>query len=138
MALFTGSEAREFARPSMPGHPIQEDIMSGNQFTIFFVFISACVAAPIVEETMFRGVLLRHLRDWTSGWQVWASIVFASLVNGIIFASIHPQGLVGIPVLTILALGFSVARQWRDSLFGAMTMHAIHNFLITCVAVFIL
>jgi len=140
MALFVGggSDAHEFARQSTPGHPIQEDIMSGNLVTIIFVFVATCIAAPIVEETMFRGVLLRHLRDWTTGWRIGASIVFASIVNAIIFASIHPQGLAGIPVLTILALGFSTARQWRGSLVGSMVMHAIHNFIVTCAGVFIL
>ncbi len=139
MAIVGGlSEPHEFARQSTPGHPIQEDIMSGDYLVIGFVFFATCVAAPIVEETMFRGVLYRHLRDWTGNWNFIFSVCFAALLNGIIFASIHPQGIFGIPVLTTLAIGFTVARQWRDSLLSSMAMHAMHNFLVTCVSVLIL
>ena len=139
MTVFAGtSEPHEFARQSAPGHPIQEDIMSGNFVTICFVFLATCVAAPIVEETMFRGVLYRHLRDLTLSWQTWVSVAFSAVLNGLIFAAIHPQGMVAIPVLATLAIGFTLARQWRGSLLAPMTMHAIHNFLITCVSVLIL
>ena len=112
--------------------------MSGDTLTIFFVFLATCVAAPVVEETMFRGVLFRHLRDLTASWKLWGSVVFSAIVNGLIFALIHPQGLVAVPVLTTLAIGFTLARQWRGSLLAPMTMHAIHNFLITCVSLLIL
>ena len=138
-AVGFGSEApHEFARQAGPGHPIQEDIMSGNFVTICFVFLATCVAAPVVEETMFRGVLYRHLRDWTASWQLWSSVGFSAILNGLIFAAIHPQGLVAIPILATLAIGFTLTRQWRGSLLAPMTMHAIHNFLITCVSVLIL
>lgn len=139
MTVFAGtSESHEFARQSAPGHPIQEDIMSGDFATICFVFLATCVAAPVVEETMFRGVLYRHLRDLTLTWRTWLSVVFSAVLNGLIFAAIHPQGMVAIPVLATLAIGFTFARQWRESLLAPMTMHAIHNFLITCVSVLIL
>ncbi len=139
MSLVSGNaEAHEFARQATPGHPIQEDIMSGNFVTILFVFLATCVAAPIVEETMFRGVLYRHLRDWTVSWREWTSVIFSAILNGLIFASIHPQGMVAIPVLATLAIGFTLTRQWRGSLLGPMAMHAIHNFIITCVSVIIL
>jgi membrane protease YdiL (CAAX protease family) len=105
---------------------------------ILLVFLTACVAAPIVEETMFRGVLYRHLRDWSAGQQRWMSVIFAALVNGLIFASIHPQGIFGIPVLATLAIGFSLAREWRGSLVSSIVMHGIHNTVITCVSLLIL
>ena len=135
---FAGGEAHEFARQATPGHPIQEDIMSGNVVTICFVFLATCVAAPVVEETMFRGVLYRHLRDLTVSWKQWSSVAFSAIANGLIFAAIHPQGLVAVPVLTSLAIGFTLTRQWRGSLLASMTMHAIHNFLVTCVSLLIL
>lgn len=113
-------------------HPIQDQIATGD-FTIWLgVFLTACVAAPIVEETMFRGVLYRHLRDSTSRKVLWSSVLFSCLVNGLIFALIHPQGIIGIPLLTTLAVGMSLAREWRSSLVASMTMHAINNAAVTC------
>jgi len=130
--------ANEFARPFMPSHPVQDYIISGGVPMILLVFLTACVAAPVVEETMFRGVLYRHLRDVSAGWARFTSVLFSALVNALIFASIHPQGIYGIPVLATLAVGFSLAREWRGSLISSMVMHFIHNFLITCVSLLIL
>lgn len=139
MAIMTGlQQGHEFARQSVPSHPIQEYLADGNATMMFFVFFTACVCAPIVEETMFRGVLYRHLRDLSGRWSRWISVLFSAVFNGLIFASIHPQGLVGIPLLTTLAIGFSLAREWRDSLICPMVMHAIHNTLVTCVVLLIL
>jgi membrane protease YdiL (CAAX protease family) len=131
-------ETHEFARQTGPGHPIQEYIAEGDFTMLLMVFITACVAAPIVEETMFRGVLYRHLRDWSQTRARWASIFFSAVLNGFIFASIHPQGIAGIPVLMTLAICFSLVREWRNSLLTPMLMHAIHNTLVTCVSLLIL
>ena len=37
-----------------------------------------------------------------------------------------------------LAIGFSLAREWRGSLISSIVMHGIHNTLITCVSLLIL
>ena len=131
-------EAPEFARQVAPGHPIQDYIAEGGAATVFLIFLTACIAAPVVEETMFRGVLYRHLRGLTANWQRWASLLMAAIVNGVIFASIHPQGIFGVPMLTTLAIGFSFARETRGSLVSPMVMHGIHNSLVTCVMLIIL
>lgn len=128
----------EFAPQASPGHPIQELLGSGQWGLIFAVVITACIGAPVVEETMFRGVLYRHLRDWSRHWRVWVSILFSALFNGFIFAAIHPQGLLAIPVLMTLALCFSLTREWRGSLLSPMIMHGVHNFAITCITLMIL
>lgn len=123
----------EFESSGPVGHPIAEEIASGGWFMWVSIFISACIAAPIVEETMFRGVLYRYLRDATNVKQArWISVVASAIFGGLIFAMIHPQGIVGIPVLTTLAVGFSLVREWRNSLIGPMVMHAINNTLVTC------
>jgi len=105
---------------------------------ISMVFVSACIAAPVVEETMFRGVLYRHLRDWSQSWARWVSIAFSAILNGFVFAAIHPQGIMAIPLLMTLAMCFSLVREWRNSLLTPMLMHAIHNTLVTCISLTIL
>lgn len=131
-------ESQEFGSPIAPGHPIQELIAEGGTKMILMIFLTACVAAPIVEETVFRGILYRHLRDVKSFSAKWMSVLFAAVINALIFAAIHPQGIYGIPVLAMLAIGFSLAREWRGSLVSSMAMHAIHNTLVTCVSLVIL
>ena len=126
------AETEEFSRGESISHPIQEYATESNASVILWVALAACVAAPIVEETVFRGVLYRHLRDVTAHWRTVASVVFSSLLNAFIFAAIHPQGVMLIPVLGALAVGFSLMREWRGSLYPSMIMHGIHNGLVTC------
>lgn len=120
------------------GHPIAEEIASGGPYAWIPIALAACVAAPIVEETMFRGVLYRYLRDATNTNQArWVSVALSSLFGGLIFAMIHPQGLIGIPILTTLAIGFSLVREWRNSLIGPMVMHAVNNSIVTCMLILV-
>ncbi|HWB21188.1 MAG TPA: CPBP family intramembrane glutamic endopeptidase, partial [Phycisphaerales bacterium] len=61
-ALQGGADPNSLDPVSGPSHPIVPEVLNGGwgvRATIYFV---ACVCAPIVEETMFRGVLYRHLR----------------------------------------------------------------------------
>lgn len=121
----------EFAPHGVP-HPIVRDAMDGDpMWTLIMLLLTTAVAAPLVEELLFRGVLYRHLRDASHHMARWMSVIFSAVINGIVFAAIHPQGLVAIPALALLAIGFSLARQWRGSLIAPMTMHAIHNSIIT-------
>jgi membrane protease YdiL (CAAX protease family) len=126
------TDNEEFSRGQSISHPIQEYASDSTANVILWVVLAACVAAPIVEETVFRGILYRHLRDVTAHWRTVASVAFSSLLNGFIFAAIHPQGVMLIPVLGALAVGFSLMREWRGSLYPSMIMHAIHNSLVTC------
>jgi membrane protease YdiL (CAAX protease family) len=80
----------------------------------------ACVGAPIVEETMFRGALLGHLRT-RLGWWVSAPVV------SLIFAAIHPQGWVAIPTLGAIAMVLAALREVRGSIIASMTAHALNN-----------
>ncbi|MDG2013465.1 MAG: type II CAAX endopeptidase family protein [Pirellulaceae bacterium] len=114
--------------PNGISHPIVENAFSGNPLqTILTIFFIASVLAPLTEEIMFRGVLYRTLRDGSRRSSRVASVVFAAFTSSLIFAAIHPQGLIGIPILTVLACGFCLVRQWRGSLVAPITMHALHN-----------
>ena len=62
------------------------------------------ITKPIVEEIMFRGVLYHLLRESTRNWRVW-SIVFSVAASGFVFAVIHPQGWLGVPVLMGVSAG---------------------------------
>ena len=120
------------------GHPIAEEIANGGPYAWLSIVIAACVAAPIVEETMFRGVLYRYLRDATNiNSARWISVAISSIVGGLIFAMVHPQGIIGIPILTTLAIGFALVREWRNSLIGPVVMHAINNSIVTSMLILV-
>ena len=102
------------------GHPIQDLFLDAPIAMRIGLLVLAAVAAPIIEETMFRGVLYRGLRR---GWNV----ALSALVMGVVFAVVHPQGIAVLPALAGLGFGFGLIREWRDSLIGPMVAHALHN-----------
>jgi membrane protease YdiL (CAAX protease family) len=100
-------------------HPIVYQLQHPGWPRVFIVFL-ACVFAPITEELMFRGMLLGHLRA-RFGW------LLSALLVSLIFAGIHPQGWMAIPVLGSLAMVLAALREQRESLIAPMTAHALNN-----------
>jgi membrane protease YdiL (CAAX protease family) len=129
---------REVTGQQEPTHPILEEIGKGDPWMLVQIFIAASVLAPLVEETFFRGVLYRHLREATKGMGFGGSFLLSALVVSFLFAVVHPQGPLGVPPLMALAFGFSIAREWRASLVPSMIAHALHNALVTLIAINVL
>jgi len=110
-----------------PSHPATE--MLGDNptaATIALLFLSAGVLAPIGEELAFRGLLLGAQRRWMRA-------VGAGVVNGLLFAAIHPQGPALILGLASIGFAASMVTQMYRSVVPAIVMHAVHN---SCVLVF--
>jgi membrane protease YdiL (CAAX protease family) len=120
-----------------PAHPVIAEL-KGGWWPRIQVLLLAAVAAPVVEETMFRGVLFRHLRDATRALPWAASFAASTLVTALVFAVIHPQGLVAVPALMGLASAFCILREWRGTLVGPMIMHAVSNGLLMTMLLFVL
>ncbi len=100
----------------VPYHPIVSHIGSNP----IRVLLLACVFAPVVEETLFRGALFGYLRRSFS----W---VISGLISGLIFAAIHPQGWVAVPLLCAIGFVFAAIREWRGSIIASMTAHSMLN-----------
>ena len=123
-------EQPTFAPSGGPAHPIIVYMTGSDLWPKLQILFLAAVAAPIVEETMFRGVLYRHLRDATNRFGLVLSVLLSASINGFVFAAIHPQGFVAVPALMSLALGMALVREWRGTLIPSMMIHAVHNGLI--------
>jgi membrane protease YdiL (CAAX protease family) len=127
---------QHFAPLEQPSHPIVEWLQDPDWRLLGQVLLVACVLAPLVEETMFRGALYRHLRNATERRLGRAgSFLVSAVIVSFIFAAIHPQGLLAVPALMGLAFGLTVLREWRGSLLPSMMVHGIHNGLTTYVLV---
>lgn len=113
-----------------PEHPLIH-MLEGNRWHVLGLYMLVSVFAPVMEETMFRGALFHHLRRrW--GWAISAPIV------AFIFAIIHPQGWVAVPVLGSIALVLAALREWRGSLIAPMVAHACNNFVVLTIALAVL
>jgi membrane protease YdiL (CAAX protease family) len=122
---------QRFTPVEQPTHPIVEWLEHPDWGLLLQVLLIACVLAPLVEETMFRGVLYRHLRDATSRLGRAGSFLVSATIVSFVFAVIHPQGLLAVPVLMGLAFGLNLLREWRGSLVPSMMVHGVHNGLTT-------
>lgn len=122
-----GGGADPFSGTGGGSHPIIVDIAEGGWNVRILLLVLAAVAAPIVEETMFRGVLYRQLRSSSNLLGVSLSIILSVLLTSFIFAAIHPQGWIAIPALMGIAIGMNLMREWRGTLLPSMIVHGISN-----------
>jgi membrane protease YdiL (CAAX protease family) len=94
--------------------------------TLIVLVLMAVVVAPVVEELLFRGLVLRSLR---SRFAVWPAIV----IQGLIFGAIHLQLGAGLENLTVIGalaavgmvFGFAADRAGRIG--PAVVGHALFN-----------
>lgn len=120
-----GSVALRSVAPD-PSHPAAETLLSNpTPFAVFNVFFGACIMAPLLEEFIFRGLILsaflRVMRPAS-----------AILLNGFAFAAIHPQGIAGIPALMAIGVILAMMTYQTGSLIPAITGHALSNFTVLC------
>jgi membrane protease YdiL (CAAX protease family) len=119
---------------SRASHPIVRYLAHGDWRVRLQILFLASVVAPLVEETMFRGVLYRHLREASRRFGTLVSFVVSGTVVSLLFAVVHPQGLLAVPLLMSLALGFALAREWRGSLMPSMIAHGLNNGMVLLLA----
>lgn len=97
------------------------DIVSGGSIPILLMlFALATVWAPIVEESIFRGALFRHLRRRLA-------FPLAALLSAGAFAVMHGYVIYGLVMVGTLGALFAVMREWRGSIIPSATAHFIHN-----------
>lgn len=115
-------------------HPMQQGIAEGELFDILLLLCAAIIWAPLVEESVFRSAFYRHMRQRPGVW-TW---MLATVMSSFIFAVIHPQGWLGVPVLMSIAYVLAGLREWRGSIIPSMTAHALHNTAVTAMLLIIL
>jgi len=93
------------------------------EIAIFFLLV--CVAAPLVEETIFRGYLYGALRRVMSPRQ-------AIVIGGAVFAAVHLNAQAFLVIGMIGALLCYLYERTR-SLIPGMVAHALHNGLVFAV-----
>jgi membrane protease YdiL (CAAX protease family) len=107
-----------------PINPVQFDsMMAQSNVDRLLLLLVTAVAAPIVEEMMFRGLLYPALKG------SWGKIGGAAF-SGAIFAIVHPTIPGGFLPIMLLGVAFALTYERRGSLLPNIVMHGIHNGLI--------
>jgi len=98
---------------------VANSVTSGNQTTQWVMIFLVVVAAPIVEELLFRGWLWSAFSRWLPSWGV-------ILVTSVLFGAFHLDPAQGIPlVLTGVFLGW--VRMTTGSVGPCIAAHIANN-----------
>lgn len=90
-----------------------------DKVALFIFFVTACIAAPIFEEIIFRGFLLPSLTRYMP---VWGAIVASSLLFAIAHLSLSEV----LPLATLgMVLGVVYSRS--RNLLSSMLLHSLWN-----------
>lgn len=81
--------------------------------------MSLVVVAPVLEELLFRGYLLRR---WAGKWGLWPGVVASSAV----FGAVHPDALAA----AVTGVGLALLYLKTQSLWAAIFGHAIYNLIV--------
>lgn len=84
------------------------------------IFLIA-IAAPIIEETLFRGLLFASLRTYFGCWT-------AIIISAAIFSALHFE-LVGFLPRFVLGVGLGYLYLKHHSIYPSMGLHAINNLI---------
>jgi len=115
-----------------PTHPLSEQLSFGaSPIALVMMFILAAVAAPLLEELSFRGMLFPALSRYIGP-------VWAILLSGFLFGAIHPQGPILWAALGGIGAVSALLTYITGSLVPSMVMHACHNAAILTLSVVLL
>lgn len=90
--------------------------------------VAMTVVAPIYEELMFRGVLFDAWRQVFGVYSEKISILCASIINSVLFASIHLQyTLFEMGIIFGLSLIFCYTRVYCRSIIAPILLHIFNN-----------
>lgn len=108
---------------SAPGE--QPNVMVGGvQFgpvAIVAIWVSVAVVGPLVEEVVFRRILLGWLESRVG-------LALAVLVQGVVFAAIHVVP-VAMVLTFLLAVAAALLTRWHRSLWPALALHVLNNMI---------
>ena len=91
-----------------------------NIDTLIIMFLATVVAAPLIEEIIFRGILLKRL----SPYGVW----FATIITSFLFALLHGNIMQGVGAFCI-GIILSIVTIKSGSILPAIILHAMNNFV---------
>ena len=95
-----------------------ENIAGGNAFGTFII---AVIAAPVVEEILFRGIVLRSIRKFSP---VWASILISSILFGV-----YHLNIVQAAYATLMGIAAGILYEKKRNLLFPILVHFVNNLI---------
>jgi membrane protease YdiL (CAAX protease family) len=100
--------------------------LEGNLGMLLVMLVLAWTVAAVVEEIAYRGYLQTRMRQLLGNSA--ASLVVTVLVSSVLFGRVHSeQGLIGVVIVTLDAIAFSVLRYHYKTLWASVLAHGFMN-----------
>lgn len=106
-----------------PINPLLDYFAQSPAFVLLLASL-AVIWAPITEEVVFRGGMLRQLHTRMN-------IIPAAILTAIAFALMHGYPIIMMGSILGLAVSFAMLRWWRGSLISCITAHCMHNAIVS-------
>lgn len=90
---------------------------------LILALLSACFAAPIAEEILYRGVLFRALANWMR-------VGAATLISAGVFAVVHYYNAYGLVSVGVFGAACALCYAASGRLATAILLHMLYNFVI--------
>ena len=91
------------------------------------IFLWAAVEAPLVEETLFRGMLFQGLHHFFARWlSLPLALFIGALLSGLVFALVHFEPHT-FPILWFLGVVLAYVFFYTRSLYSSAVVHGIIN-----------
>ncbi len=107
--------------PLAPKAPLEVFLATRNPLTFAVYFLLVGIAAPVIEELIFRGFVYPGLRRMMT-------VPAAALASALVFASVHiavPVG--GLLAITLVGVVLAYLYERSGSLIAPMITHAMYN-----------
>ncbi len=103
-------------------NPQTQEIFGGVRLTapnLALLLLLVAVVAPLVEETIFRGVLYQQLRDRLP-------VAAAAIVSAAVFAAAHAIPII-FPVLFVTGIALALTFEYCRGIYGSALLHGLVN-----------
>ena len=95
-------------------------MLGGESGNLFLAFVTTNFAIPVMEEIVFRGTMLRRLRETKLNW------ILALIIQAVLFTSIHGMGIQG-AYSFILGIAFGLVYLWAGTIWASIATHIAFN-----------
>jgi membrane protease YdiL (CAAX protease family) len=104
-----------------PENPLNQLLQRPSPLALLLNIAFIAIAAPFIEETLFRGLLFGSLRTYMGTWT-------AIVISAAIFSALHLE-LIGFVPRFVLGVGLGYLYVKHNSLYPSIGLHGLNNLL---------
>ncbi|KAI3780692.1 hypothetical protein L2E82_10679 [Cichorium intybus] len=117
--FLTSLIADKLIGPKDVNNPILKEVLSGGSHSVIWSTLVYCIVTPVLEETVYRGFLLRSLASKME-WQK------AVVISSIVFSATH-LSVDNFLQLCVIGTVLGCSYCWSGTLISPFVIHSLYN-----------